>query len=943
MKRIITLFLALILIFSMIVPAAADLLDSEAPVTDAYTLENFYNGQGTAAQIEELFQQGAKSVQVGDYLLQVDAGTGNFRLVNLTTGKKLDSLPILFTEGIENITEAQSRQDYFSDLIVEYFFNPLIAMQQVSANASGGSGSGNAHASAAQSSTQFFYSFDHSVKLGQFKVSEIKNGFRLEYGINEVDTVIYPLVLSEEQWNKYIARIEDPAVREYAEYIYQPYDIDEIKKERSYWDKMAKKDKGNDVYEANYYEWNQKYANFVQWPGMDSVWKNEGGIYYVHIPSSDKGPTAEDDAFIRECWSVHAKMTQEEYKELCEELHGYTSPYATGGCMIPVELTINDEGVLTYKIVCEEIEAGPGFYVNTVTAARWMCTSFTDDEGYLVVPSGSGAIIDNNTADGVMPKAMYQLGGSDNAKSQSGGIPYRETNVIPVYGVVKGNDAVTAIVESGIPHAVVDVQVDYPLANTSINRIAVQFETCLFDKVKVDGYDTDEQQAFQLFPRRIVDGLVYGLMPNESFSITFRMSEGNDANYSYMASVYRDMLIEKGMTEKLDAAESIPLMLDIFGCIDKSVLVLGMPFETKYALTRFEEAKEIMEYLKTEAGVENFDTRYLGWANGGYFSTAPTKIKVQRQLGGKDGLIDLINYMDDNGYGLYPDVNLVTVYKDEWFDGYNSNKMTSKRIDFVYAILHGTDLVTGKTMSGWFSRFAISPRYYDTVFTKFRSEIDAKLPELKSYAFSESGKTITSDFTINKYVYRGESAKMVENFMKQFEADGYKIATETGSEYMLPYVSNVWRLPQSSSKLLIETEQIPLAQMVLHGSVVYCGEAINETQEDSLYILRCLELGMSPYLESMYTVDDDLKDSEFMDYFSLNYKNWANSVKNIYGEVNEVMKDLQDKTIVSHEILAKNVRKTTYEGGVSVIVNYDKVPYDYNGQTVEARGYVVVG
>ena len=635
-------------------------------------------------------------------------------------------------------------------------------------------------------------------------------------------------------------------------------------------------------------------------------------------------------------------MTQEEYTQLCEDLMGYTSPFAEGGCTVPVELTVDEEGTLSYKILCEEITAGPGFYVNYVTAARWVCTSFSDEEGYLVVPSGSGAIIDNDSTDVIMPKVLYQLGGQDNAKSQSAGIPYRETNVLPLFGAVKNNEAITCVVKSGVSHAVLDTQIGYPVVNSCINRTAIQFETTLYDKIKIDGFNTNEQQSFQLFPRQIIDGLAYGLMPKGAFEVTFRMSSGNDANYTYMASLYRDDLIAEGMTEKIDADENLPLMLDVFGCIDKSVLGLGMPFATKYALTRFEEAKEIMDYLKNDAGVENFDVRYLGWANGGYFASAPTKMKVQRQLGGRDGLVDLINYMDENGYGLYPDVNLVTVYKDLWFDGYNSNKMTSKRIDFVYAILHGTDLVSGKTMSGWHSRFVISPRYYDTVFTKFRSEIDKKIPELKSYAFSESGKTVSSDFTLNKYVYRGESADMVADFMRKFEEDGYKIATETGSEYMLPYVSNVWRLPQSSSKLLIETEQIPMAQMVLHGSIVYCGEAINETQDDDLYILRCLELGMSPYLESMYTVDDDLKDTDFMDYFSLHYKNWTESVKNIYGEVNSVLKDLQDKAIVAHEILAKNVRMTTYEGGTAIVVNYGATPYDYNGQMVNANGYVVI-
>ncbi|MBR3692590.1 MAG: hypothetical protein IKL89_07860 [Clostridia bacterium] len=952
MKRFLSILLALIMVFSVVMPAAATEFDgSEDTADQGYTLEDYYSSKvGTPAEYEALFQAGAQSVQVGDWLLQADAGTGNFRITNLKTGIRVDSLPMLFTDDIAKVEDVATRADFFSDMNVDFFYNATNAMKQLGANDSGGTGSGSGMSGTTEMQT--LNSFQDSVQKGQLKVSPIKNGFRLEYGFNETETVILPLAFNEEQFKKYTARIEDQEALEDIAGKYFEYDFDEIRTQRNYWAKMMKKDRNNDTYKANYESYNQQYATCVAYPGFQGIWDSKvGGKYYIYDPTSgNSGASERDLETVAYYWTHLAKITQEEYKQLCEDLNGYTNPHAKGGCTIPVELTIDAEGTLSYKILNDEITSGPGFYINYVTAARWVVSSFADEEGYLVVPSGSGAIIDNNSDGAVMTRALYQIGGTDNAKSQSAGIPYRQTNVLPVYGVVRNGTCITAVIESGIPHSAVDVEIGYPtwanaLEGTKgriVNRAALQYEMTLFDQVKVDGKSSNDQQAFQLFPRRVVDGLAYGLLPAGEFEATFHISTGNDANYTYMASVYRDKLLAKGMNEKAEAGENLPLMLDIFGCIDKSILVLGVPFEVKYALTDFEETQKVIEYLKTEAGVADVDMRLLGWINGGYFSTAPTKIKIQRQMGGAKGFASLLSYMNDNGYGFYPDVNLVTVYKDAWFDGYNSNKMTSKRIDFVYAILHGTDLVSGRTLAGWHSRFVISPRYYESVFESFRSQIDKKVPDLKSYDFSESGKTISSDFTMNKYLYRGDAAKLVSDFMAKFEEDGYSIATEVGCEYMLPYVDNIWRLPQSSSKLLIETEQIPLAQMVLHGSVVYCGEAINETQDDQLYILRCLEMGMSPYLEAIYTVDDDLKDTEFMDYFSLNYKNWTESVKKVYGEVNKVLADLQDKTIVDHAVLAHNVRKTTYEGGVSVIVNYNKEAYDYEGQSIPARGYVVI-
>lgn len=933
MKRILALLLAAVLALTLVMPvAAAPAQDAEGelPYVDLYNM-----GAGTPEEMEAIFQHGAKSVMVGDYLLQADEYTGNFRITNTKTGQKIDSLPAYFTEGIDSVFDYNTRADLFSDLKMTYYFSSEKAFAQVDAGGSAGIGSDS-------NIKQTANSFEHSVAKGQLEIEVLDNGFIFNYGFNEIDTVVMPLIFPEEDWLKWIEKVEDPAVREEFEILYEPYDFKEIRSQMAYWDKMQKNDRNNDEYKSEYSAWQRKASVCITYPGVKDLYNNgDNGVYYIYHQTL--GCNSNTRNHVVEVWE-EAGMTVEDYFDICERLGGYSNIFSVGGCTVPVRITADEQGLISYTILNEEITAGPGYYINYLESARYMTASFADQEGYTVVPSGCGAIIDNDAAGTLMKDVYYAIGGTDNARSQSGGIPYRETNILPLYGVVRDNEVVTAIIDKGYTAAQVHVEIDYPLASKRVNRTSVVFEMTPYDQTKVNGISSSEggQQGFQLFPRQIVNGLSYGLLPKGEYTVNFTFTIEENPGYDKVANTYRAYLIGKGMQQTADVEEDIPLMLDFYGCIDKAVLFLGIPFEVKYALTDFEQAMEIMDYLKNECGVQDMDLRYLGWTNGGVYSTAPSKIKPVNKLGGTKGLAELTAYMEENAYGFYPDVNLVTVYRDEWFDGFKPNKMTSKRIDFVHAILHGVDYVMGQTLSGWQSRYVISPRYYEDIFEDFRSEISKKLPEIKSYSFSENGKTVSGDYTLDEYIYTNEAVELVNGFMSSFKADGYDIATEKGVSNMLPYVSTVFRLPMTSSKLLIETEQIPLAQMVIHGSIEYCGESINEYQNDKEYVLKCLEYGALPYAVLMYAPDTDLKDTILMDLYSLNYKDWTDSIRDVYAQVNGVLAELQDERIVAHAVVAEDVNVTTYGNGTQIVCNYGETDYTYNGTVVKSIGFAVI-
>jgi len=74
----------------------------------------------------------------------------------------------------------------------------------------------------------------------------------------------------------------------------------------------------------------------------------------------------------------------------------------------------------------------------------------------------------------------------------------------------------------------------------------------------------------------------------------------------------------------------------------------------------------------------------------------------------------------------------------------------------------------------------------------------------------------------------------------------------------------------------------------------------------------------------------------------VNYEAWLSKALELYKRMNAAFADVQDKVIVDHEKLGKDVYKVTFEGGKSVIVNYSKAPVSIDGITIEAESYKIL-
>lgn len=868
--------------------------------------------------------------------LHVNNKTGNITITDTRTGVSYETIPTLKNPDMNSLMDTALRDNYLSDMMVNYYYDPVSTNKVGSANDAGGSVVGTA-SQYTPKEKEAYYSDSQVIKKDQLTVEKITNGYRLWYNFAQITPRLLPLVVPEGQLKQWLDKSKDPAMTENIKRYYTLVDMGELRKQINYWTEYTKKNPDDFDAQAKLDSYNVQFTAITgQYPTILNRYNALiNDVFYVWYGGDSTSQIGRDKV---EQWWRSVGLTQKDLKEYYDKFQ-FSNPYNEAGFSIPVDYTV--KGDKFYATIKNDlIKAPTGVFIIDINILRLFGATLSTDDGYVFIPNGSGSIINNKLKSDSVTKATVALYGDDDAFSQKRAFPDWEQGIMPVFGIKKGNTAIMGIIESGDSHATINAEMDNTIGNSSINFAYTSFNTTLYSQIRIQGR-TETNEQYQLLPRVIKNGYKYGILPKGDFTISYQFLYNDQANYTGMANKYRDYLISKGMT-KIDTTKknaNIPMFMDVPGCIDKKQLILGMPFIMKYPLTTFDQAETIMDSFN-KVGVGNFSLRYLGWVNGGMKSTIPTTMKIQSQLGGKKGLLDLIDYMSKKNYSLYPDVNLITVNQDAMFDGYDPNADTSKRVDFVYAILNGTNLANGEPESGVDARYVISPRKYDAFFAKFLGSAN-KFTQLKSYSLSEMGKSLSSDFSLNNVMYKNEGVKKIVDLVSKMKDEGYSLATDTGNSYMLPYVDAVFNFPLSSSKLLIETEQVPFAQIALHGYVQYAGEAFNFYQNDDMYILKCLEYGANPYAYLMYADDNAIKKTDMENYYSLHYENWLKSGEKIYKTVNDVMRNLQDKKIINHEKLAEGVYATTYEGGTKIIVNYNDSAYVYNGKTIAALGYLV--
>ncbi len=595
-----------------------------------------------------------------------------------------------------------------------------------------------------------------------------------------------------------------------------------------------------------------------------------------------------------------------------------TYKYAKG-FEFPVEYTLEEDHVKASLKVSEIKETDPENIVTEITLMRSFGAADATEEGYFIIPDGSGALVrfnNNKTTDAnAYSQSVY---GKDITAVPTSKGAVTEQIYLPMYGIVKEDNAMMAVASKGDSNAYISAYVSGQ-SNSGYNMCNFTFVLRESDSFYMSGNSNDK---FTVFER--------GGIKSDDIELLYYPIAKENADYVDVAERYRNYLMEHEGLAKKTTADSIQMYISLYGGTQKKKPVLGVPVTMKQTATKYDEAVEILSELR-DSGADNLVVAYKNWTDDGICGKIDTAAKPSGKLGGKSGFSKLTDYISENGFELYPVSDNRDFYSG---NGYSSFSDTSVRVSGSYSRIVSYDRAYGipdglkKNMS------LLSPSHFTEICGEIAENYNAaglngvSAGSLTTSLYGDYGKKSLSRF---KAMELAE-----ESFKKLSDSLENGVLADSANAYVLPYVSHITNVPMSSSRFDIFNEDIPFYQIVMHGIVPYSTTPVNADADSETLLLMAAATGSLLSYDMLYEETSELKDTEFDIYYYANYADWTETAAAEYKLLKPIYTDVAEAVITGYDVENNgNNITTTYSNGSVVKVDLEARTIEFNGQVID--------
>lgn len=741
------------------------------------------------------------------------------------------------------------------------------------------------------SQAKIMNNYTDSVQLGQFEIETIENGVKVTYRIGKESKVyVVPQVISKK-------RMEEKILKNLS-------DTDARKVLRQY--RLFSLEKASE---------RRKQELLAQYPTLAN-----GDLYVLVENIRDYMKESLQEIILSAGYTL---------EDMNEDHKANNVPPAEANkevFKIPIEYVLDGEN-LVVRVPTDEIEYHHDSYpLYSLRLLEFFGAAGLQDEGYMLVPDGSGALIYLNNNKLASSSYFINIYGNDRSVPLTERSSLIEQAYLPVFGMKKGDKALFAIIESG--DAMARVCADISGRVNSYNSVCAEFVLIPNDVLDISDYSGN--YVIMVYQPRIFKG---------DIKIRYVFLNGEDANYAGMARYYRKYLENQyGMVQR-QQYDDVPFYVELIGAIRKVRSIAGVPVNVLQPVTTYDQAIEILEELK-KGGVNDIVLKYTGWANGGVHHTIPSSVKLISKLGGSRAFNRLTAFLEQNQIDYFMDFGIVYAYKNTLFDDFIVRAHASRYITKEVASIYDYNIATDVQDHDRGPYYIISP-------SKIPSIVDGMTKGLqrlsvKGVSIRDAAIDVNSDFREKRLIDRQQARDILEAQFEKIKNSGLGLMVDGGNAYSLPYVDHIVNIPEESNRFYITDESVPFFQMVIRGHINYAGEPVNLASDYKKAVLKAIEIGGGLYFTFIYDENSAVKETYYDNYYSCEYRIWLDRALEFYREVNEALKDVQGQTIVNHEKLAENVYRTTFENGVQVIVNYNSEDVNIQGMTIEGKGYKVL-
>ena len=567
-----------------------------------------------------------------------------------------------------------------------------------------------------------------------------------------------------------------------------------------------------------------------------------------------------------------------------------TLKFATSNISLKLIVYIDDSG-LNVEIPFDSIvEHGQMKLANISVYQYFGATKRARIPGYTFVPDGIGALIRyDDTIKGIYNKRFF---GNDLGLTQTKS--NEQMLFANLYGVVHGVDqnGFINIIKNGSTYG--NLIVNPSRTEDDFNKSYVLFEYRVLYTQYLNSRKTNSVR------------LVQEDMNKFDIKMNYQFLSSDNANYVGMANSYKKYL---GLENNSNNLNDISLHLNVLAAENRPTLFGNKNF----SMTKIEELESIINNLNGE-NIENIDVTYHGWYNDGFSNSRVRYQKVNRKIGSKKALTNLLNTTTANIY-----FNLDYNHSNTNLGGYSSK-------DVVQSI--NQELIIDEN-----NQYILSN---DFVLKNLEKDF-AKLNKIgiNNIGFNQISKELTSNFY--QIGYTREEA--VLDYQSMLEIASKNAVAKPFS--FLWSADVIYDIALYSSNQAKFNDTVPFIPLVLSEKIVY-GRSSNFFSNTSNEVLRMIDYNIYPSFYITYESSNLLLNTKSNNIYTSRFIDWQPTIIEQYNYINEALNNVIGSSVIKREILDIGLVKNSYSNGVDIYVNYSENNYVIDGITIKPVSYEVV-
>ena len=603
----------------------------------------------------------------------------------------------------------------------------------------------------------------------------------------------------------------------------------------------------------------------------------------------------------------------------------YTFPEAE--IAVTVEYLLGDNG-LEIRIPVNGLQENANRILE-IKLAPFMAAVSNDNGSYMMVPSGSGALMYAERSS--KPEKYYEsVYGEDASEPVNMQKRLQSQVYLPVFGSMNNTEGaktgMVGIVEGGADCAMIYAQSG---GTEQYSTVYASFHIRSKEKVVYNSSAQSKQTG-----TRYSDEVTAAEYLSVRY-IPLSANKGDDVTYNGMAKCYRDYLISRGYLQ--NRPQSTPaLSVNMLGATQITESLFGIPYQTDVAVTTLEQTQAIATELKALLGDKGMLMTLEGYGQGGLANAeVGGGFKLSSKVGNQKALNALVDYAAANGIALSMDYELAQF--QESGSGISVGRDSVMGLSSLKAQIQTYNMNTALAVEKGLTWYLVARNRLSTVMDKAIAAVNKS--NVGGLSVGSLNRIVYSDFRTEGYAASYGFSNDVESMLKSAKENGLLVVADDANAYVALNADYVTEAPMHSTGFSMFDQDIPFYSLVFQGYVPLSSASINMAVNTTDAYLQAVATGMTLQFTLCDTLHESIQFDEDTAFVSSRYADWKDQIAAMVNESADLYSKVGNQSITGY-VRDGDVSITNFENGLIVYVNYADEAVNYNGVELEANSFI---